>query len=78
MWRTKWKLLKLSVVTLFQCQWNKNIKSIIFMKYYFNLGIETETIKFNASTSESELLTCIERLNHDENVDGILVQVYDF
>lgn len=48
------------------------------MKYYFNLGIETETIKFNASTSESELLTCIERLNHDENVDGILVQVYDF
>lgn len=50
-----------------------------YCSYYklliFQLGIETETIKFNASTSEIELLACIERLNHDENVDGILVQV---
>jgi len=32
-------------------------------------------MKFSASTSENELLACIKRLNNDENVDGILVQV---
>ncbi|KAL5239562.1 hypothetical protein ACI65C_006972 [Semiaphis heraclei] len=39
------------------------------------VGIETNTMKFSASTSENELLACIKCLNHDENVDGILVQL---
>jgi len=39
------------------------------------VGIETETIQLNASTSENDLLACIKRLNYDENVDGILVQL---
>ncbi|XP_015372366.1 PREDICTED: bifunctional methylenetetrahydrofolate dehydrogenase/cyclohydrolase, mitochondrial isoform X2 [Diuraphis noxia] len=39
------------------------------------VGIETKTMKFSASTSENELLACIKCLNHDENVDGILVQL---
>ncbi|XP_050425473.1 bifunctional methylenetetrahydrofolate dehydrogenase/cyclohydrolase, mitochondrial [Adelges cooleyi] len=39
------------------------------------VGIKTETIVFKASTSQTELLGCIERYNHDKNVDGILVQL---
>ncbi|XP_050526028.1 bifunctional methylenetetrahydrofolate dehydrogenase/cyclohydrolase, mitochondrial [Daktulosphaira vitifoliae] len=39
------------------------------------VGINTETIVFKTSTSQSDLLECIKCLNHNEKVDGILVQL---
>ncbi|XP_072938022.1 bifunctional methylenetetrahydrofolate dehydrogenase/cyclohydrolase, mitochondrial isoform X2 [Epargyreus clarus] len=39
------------------------------------VGISAETIKYNASMSEDELITAIKALNDDNDVDGILVQL---
>ena len=39
------------------------------------LGILSETIRLPAETSQEELEGTIERLNHDEKIDGILVQL---
>lgn len=39
------------------------------------IGIESEVLKHDDTFSESELLEEIERLNNDDNVDGILVQL---
>lgn len=39
------------------------------------VGMENELIALPASTSEEELLTLIAKLNHDDTVDGILVQL---
>lgn len=39
------------------------------------VGIENETIRMSAETTESELLDTIARLNADPSVDGILVQL---
>jgi methylenetetrahydrofolate dehydrogenase (NADP+) / methenyltetrahydrofolate cyclohydrolase len=38
-------------------------------------GMAGETIRLPADTSQAELLTLVERLNHDERVHGILVQM---
>jgi len=38
-------------------------------------GIKSETITLPAETSEAELLSIVERLNNDETVHGILVQL---
>jgi methylenetetrahydrofolate dehydrogenase (NADP+)/methenyltetrahydrofolate cyclohydrolase len=38
-------------------------------------GIKSETITLPADTSEAELLSIVERLNNDETVHGILVQL---
>ena len=38
-------------------------------------GLRATTLRLPASTGEAELLTTIERLNKDPNVDGILVQL---
>jgi methylenetetrahydrofolate dehydrogenase (NADP+)/methenyltetrahydrofolate cyclohydrolase len=38
------------------------------------LGIRSETIVLDEKTSQAELLTLLERLNHDPKVHGILVQ----
>jgi methylenetetrahydrofolate dehydrogenase (NADP+)/methenyltetrahydrofolate cyclohydrolase len=39
------------------------------------VGIESDTLTYDASISEQELLNIIRRLNDDDNVDGILVQL---
>lgn len=44
-------------------------------KACLDVGIESFDIRFPAEISESELLACIDRLNADERVDGILVQL---
>jgi hypothetical protein len=38
-------------------------------------GINSELINLQADTQEEELLTVIEQLNNDDNIDGILVQL---
>ncbi len=38
-------------------------------------GIDSETLPYDASLSEAELLEILDRLNHDDAVDGILVQL---
>lgn len=38
-------------------------------------GIDSETLTFDADLTETELLGTIRRLNEDESVDGILVQL---
>jgi methylenetetrahydrofolate dehydrogenase (NADP+)/methenyltetrahydrofolate cyclohydrolase len=38
-------------------------------------GIRSDTLHLDASTSEAELLSLVNRLNDDETVDGILVQL---
>ena len=39
------------------------------------LGIHAELIKLPVETSEEELLKLIDKLNHDKNVDGFIVQM---
>lgn len=39
------------------------------------LGIKSEHIHLSAETTQTELLEVVNRLNNDENVDGILVQL---
>ncbi|AFU18577.1 bifunctional methylenetetrahydrofolate dehydrogenase/methenyltetrahydrofolate cyclohydrolase FolD [Actinobacillus suis] len=39
------------------------------------IGIESKSYDLPADTSEAELLAIIEQLNHDDSVDGILVQL---
>ena len=39
------------------------------------IGIRNSTITLPAETSQDELLACIDRLNRDDSVDGILVQL---
>lgn len=39
------------------------------------VGIEAQTIKYDDSLSEDALISAIETLNQDKNVDGILVQL---
>ena len=39
------------------------------------VGMLSEIIRLDASTSEEELIQVIQRLNNDETVDGILVQL---
>lgn len=39
------------------------------------IGIESEIIRLKADTSEADLLDKIDKLNNDETVDGILVQL---
>ncbi|EFX91534.1 tetrahydrofolate dehydrogenase/cyclohydrolase, NAD(P)-binding domain protein [Actinobacillus ureae ATCC 25976] len=39
------------------------------------IGIESKSYDLPAETSETELLAIIEQLNHDDSVDGILVQL---
>lgn len=38
-------------------------------------GIHSEEIRLSADTTEAELLAVIDRLNHDDAIDGILVQL---
>lgn len=44
-------------------------------RYFLITGINSETIVKPASISEEELLNLINKLNNDENVDGLLVQL---
>ena len=37
-------------------------------------GLSARTIRLPASTTQADLLACIEHLNHDDTIDGILVQ----
>ncbi len=39
------------------------------------VGIQSDTLTYDASISEQELLDIVQRLNDDEGVDGILVQL---
>lgn len=39
------------------------------------VGIESDTLTYDASISEQELLDIVHRLNEDQGVDGILVQL---
>ena len=39
------------------------------------IGIRNSTINLPAGTPQEELLSCIDRLNRDDSVDGILVQL---
>ncbi len=45
------------------------------MKASQGAGIDSETLKYDTDLSEAELLQLIDRLNHDDAVDGILVQL---
>lgn len=38
-------------------------------------GIDSDTLRYDAATSEQELLDVVRRLNEDDTVDGILVQL---
>lgn len=38
-------------------------------------GMQSRVISFSESISETELIACINQLNHDDKVDGILVQL---
>ena len=38
-------------------------------------GIASDTLRYDADTSEADLLATIDRLNRDDEVDGILVQL---
>lgn len=38
-------------------------------------GIESRTLTLNEDASEADVLTCIDKLNNDDSVDGILVQL---
>ncbi|WP_077326891.1 bifunctional methylenetetrahydrofolate dehydrogenase/methenyltetrahydrofolate cyclohydrolase FolD [Virgibacillus siamensis] len=44
-------------------------------KASYETGISSELIELPSSTTEKELLNRIDDLNHDDNVDGILVQL---
>ncbi len=44
-------------------------------KACIDVGMHSEVIELPESTSESELLLCIDKLNKDESVHGILVQL---
>ncbi|MEG0367183.1 MAG: bifunctional 5,10-methylenetetrahydrofolate dehydrogenase/5,10-methenyltetrahydrofolate cyclohydrolase, partial [Coprobacillus sp.] len=39
------------------------------------VGMQSEIIRLDGSIQEEDLIKCIEELNHDDNVDGILVQL---
>jgi len=39
------------------------------------VGLDAETLTFDAALSEADLLDLVERLNRDDGVDGILVQL---
>lgn len=39
------------------------------------LGIKAELIKLDINTSEEELLRLIDKLNHDDSIDGFIVQM---
>lgn len=39
------------------------------------LGIDAELIKLDVSTSQEELMRLIDKLNHDDKVDGFIVQM---
>ena len=41
----------------------------------FCAGIKSELINLPADTKEEELLALINKLNNDDNVDGVLVQL---
>lgn len=38
-------------------------------------GFKSSLIRYESDVTEEELLACIERLNHDETVDGFIVQL---
>ncbi len=38
-------------------------------------GFHSETVRLSAETTQAELLAVVERLNHDETIHGILVQL---
>ncbi len=40
-----------------------------------NVGIETEVVKFEYDVKPSQVIAAIEKMNNDDNVDGILVQL---
>lgn len=44
-------------------------------KFFANNGCDSETFKFGANVSQDEVLDRIEKLNNDESVHGILVQL---
>ena len=39
------------------------------------VGFHTEICRFDGSASENEVISCVQRLNRNENIDGILVQL---
>lgn len=45
------------------------------MKTGHELGFEDELIRFEDNVTEKELLDTIDRLNHDDSVDGFIVQL---
>lgn len=47
----------------------------LLILHLFLAGISSETILKPASVTEEELLDLIVKLNHDANVDGLLVQL---
>lgn len=45
------------------------------MKISRELGFEDELIRFEDDVTEGELLATIDRLNHDDTVDGFIIQL---
>lgn len=45
------------------------------LNYAKEVGVETELVSFNEDVTEQEILECIDRLNKDESVNGLFVQL---
>ena len=44
-------------------------------KFFAKNGCDSQTFKFDSNVSQSEILNCINNLNNDESIHGILVQL---
>ena len=51
-----------------------DLHAIIYVKFQFP-GISSETIRFDTTVTEAELLSKVIELNNDSQVDGVLVQL---
>lgn len=47
----------------------------LFYSDLFCIGIDSETKRLDSNITQSDLLQCIDQLNNDKSVDGILVQL---
>ncbi|MCK5142032.1 MAG: bifunctional 5,10-methylene-tetrahydrofolate dehydrogenase/5,10-methylene-tetrahydrofolate cyclohydrolase, partial [Candidatus Heimdallarchaeota archaeon] len=44
-------------------------------KFFAKLCVESEVFRLPEATTEEELITFIDKQNHDDKIDGILVQI---
>ena len=44
-------------------------------KFFVKNGCESETFNFSSDSNQSEIISCIQQLNNDDSIHGILVQL---